>query len=119
MKLYVLFGQRKETYEGQFAPEALDVIDEYSMEDNTEYMDKSLAQQMEKYGDHFEGMAWFPIVIEGDVEVTVRQILLQQYQALSASLIDPTEPEKVTRSSSVTVTTDITPGTIPDDEIRG
>lgn len=117
MRVYVLFGQRVETYDGQYAPEALDVIDEYTVEDNPQYMDQSLAQKLEKHQAEFEGMAWFPLDIEGEVEVTVRQILRQQWTALSATLVDPTPPEKVTRSPSVTVTTDVTPGTIPDDEI--
>jgi hypothetical protein len=43
MKLYVLFGQRHCRYEGEYAPEALAVIDEYGDEDNPEYMQEQLA----------------------------------------------------------------------------
>lgn len=43
MKLYVLFGQRPCRYKGQFAPEALAVADEYTEEDNPDYMREQLA----------------------------------------------------------------------------
>lgn len=38
MKLYVIFGQRKENYEGQYAPEALEVINEYANDDNPTWL---------------------------------------------------------------------------------
>lgn len=119
MRIYVLFGQRKEQYDGQHAPEALDVIDEYSVDSNAGFMDESLANAMRKFGEEFEGIAWFPVEIAGDVEVTLRRILSQQYEALSATLVDPTPPPRDTRNASIKVTTDVTPGQIEDDEIRG
>ena len=45
MDLFVLVGQRKEQYEGQFAPEALAVIDEYGYSDNPDYMRDELQKQ--------------------------------------------------------------------------
>jgi hypothetical protein len=42
MILFVIFGQRKETYPGQYAPEALEVMDEYGMEDNPEWLEGKL-----------------------------------------------------------------------------
>lgn len=38
MDLYILFGQRRERYEGQHAPEALEVIDEYVWEENGQWL---------------------------------------------------------------------------------
>lgn len=38
MILYILIGQRIEDYPGQYAPEALAVIDEYGHSDNPDYM---------------------------------------------------------------------------------
>jgi hypothetical protein len=38
MKLFVLYGQRKERYPGEYAPEALTVIDEAGESDNPQYM---------------------------------------------------------------------------------
>jgi hypothetical protein len=38
VKLYVLFAQRKCRYEGEYAPEALDVCDEFSHGENPDYL---------------------------------------------------------------------------------
>lgn len=38
MNIYVLFGHRKEKYEGEFAPEALAVASQFTMEENPEFM---------------------------------------------------------------------------------
>ena len=38
MKLYILFGHRFESYEGQYAPEALEVVDECTMDENSEWI---------------------------------------------------------------------------------
>lgn len=38
MKLHVLFGQRKERYTGEYAPEALACMSEYDHDDNPEYL---------------------------------------------------------------------------------
>lgn len=36
--IYLLIGQRKVAYPGQYAPEALAVADEYTQDDNPEYL---------------------------------------------------------------------------------
>ena len=38
MKIYVLFGQRHENYPGELAPEALAVIDEFTHDENPQWM---------------------------------------------------------------------------------
>lgn len=38
MKLYVIFAQRKERYEGEYGVEALDVADEYTMDENSDWL---------------------------------------------------------------------------------
>lgn len=38
MKLYLLFGQRENAYPGEYGPELLDAIDEYTDEDNPDYL---------------------------------------------------------------------------------
>lgn len=43
MKVFVLFGQRPCRYEGEYAPEALAVADEWTEEDNPDYMREQLA----------------------------------------------------------------------------
>jgi len=44
MTIFVLFGQRKEDYPGQFAPEALEVISCYGQEENPEFLEEKLAE---------------------------------------------------------------------------
>lgn len=50
MFLYVLFGQRKENYPGQYAPEALEVMDEYAYHENGEWLQEKLLEG-EKTGE--------------------------------------------------------------------
>jgi len=45
MDLFVLIGQRKERYEGEYSPEALAVIDEYGDSENQDYMRDELHKQ--------------------------------------------------------------------------
>jgi hypothetical protein len=42
MKLYVIFGQRHESYEGEFAPEVIDCWDEYAVDGNYEGYEEQL-----------------------------------------------------------------------------
>lgn len=44
MKLYILFGQRKCTYDGQYAPEALAIADEWTMDENPDYIENEKNQ---------------------------------------------------------------------------
>jgi hypothetical protein len=58
VKVYVLFGQRACRYEGEYAPEALAVADEWTDEDNPEYMQEQLAtQQASKEFTHLRVIA--------------------------------------------------------------
>lgn len=47
MDLFVLIGQRKEKYEGEYSPEALAVIDEHGDSENPDYMRDELRKQTE------------------------------------------------------------------------
>lgn len=45
----ILVGQRKEDYEGQYAPEALEVVDGYTDDENPEWIANKLKQaQLDK-----------------------------------------------------------------------
>ena len=47
MKLYVMFGQREESYPGQYGPEALDFIwDEYCVDENPQGFEDACAKAM-------------------------------------------------------------------------
>lgn len=39
MKVYVLFGQRPQRYEGETAPEALECVDEHTMDESPEWLE--------------------------------------------------------------------------------
>lgn len=74
MILYVLFGQRQETYPGQHAPEALDILDEYGYEENGAW----LHMQMESFrvsGD-FIGLRIFEIDLGGEAQDIIRRQLV-------------------------------------------
>jgi hypothetical protein len=46
MKLHVIFGQRKCTYPGEYAPEALDIMDEYGMDENPKWFEERMAEHV-------------------------------------------------------------------------
>lgn len=51
MDLHVLFIQAKESYPGQFAPEAALVIDEYSLAEDPEGFEGQVEAMLASYGD--------------------------------------------------------------------
>lgn len=59
MKIYVLMGQRKERYPGEYAPEALECIHEYGHDDNPEYLAK--AKALYDAEGEFENTAIIPL----------------------------------------------------------
>ena len=71
MKLYVVFAQREERYPGQYAPEAIAVADEYTNEDNPEY----IKNELKKAGDSFIAADIFEVEI-GGAEDAIRTRLL-------------------------------------------
>lgn len=51
MRVHILFGQRKERYAGEYAPEALVVADEFTMDENPEWMEEQVKEH-EKNTDY-------------------------------------------------------------------
>lgn len=74
MKLYIIFGQRIERYPGQYAPEALEVMDEYGMEENGEWLQKKL-EEHRKNAD-FVKVDIFCVELPRGTQAHVRQHLL-------------------------------------------
>lgn len=62
MKLYILFGQRIERYPGEYAPEALEVMDEYGMEESPEYLDDKMKEFSKT--EEFESLAIVPLAVD-------------------------------------------------------
>lgn len=83
MKLYVLMGQRHEQYEGQYAPEALDIIDEYTYDENPKWIfDK---KEIHENTDEFESVAI--ITLEVDTNDIMKR-LRPDTQPLSTKVVD-------------------------------
>lgn len=85
MKLYVMFGQREESYPGQHGPEALDFVwDEYCVDENPDGFEQACKEAEEKAkkdgflrtklivvnvnGDKISKLLNEPPTIEGTVE---------------------------------------------------
>lgn len=54
MKLYVIFAKRKCRYHGEYAPEALEVMDEFAMESSPEWFSEKM--QTHKANSDFENV---------------------------------------------------------------
>jgi len=66
MKLHILFGQRRCSYEGEYAPEALLCWDEYAVDNNPEGYEEDLAKTREKYASEMTSMRVIVVQVDGD-----------------------------------------------------
>ncbi len=82
MKLFVLFGQRKCNYPGEFALEALTCIDENSHTDNLDYLDDEL-RKYELSGE-FDSLKVVELAVS---EKDVRALLYPEHKAIQAEVI--------------------------------
>jgi len=64
MILKVLFGQRIESYEGEYAPEALAIADEYTDDDNPDYLLNELKKCQED--ESFENLIMIEIEVDDE-----------------------------------------------------
>jgi len=76
MKLYVLFAQRVCSYPGEYAPEALEICDEYTMEVNSEWMQKE--EQDIRDNDEFTSCA----VIEVDISSAGLEVIVNRLSGI-------------------------------------
>lgn len=65
MKIYVIIGQRHESYEGQYGVEAFDCADEYTHSDNPEYLDKKLEEY--RNSKEFSAIDMMSIMVDEEV----------------------------------------------------
>ena len=72
MILYVLFGQRKEDYPEQHAPEALEIMDEYAAEQNAEWLE----EKRKEYEETGEFVALRIMEISGIEQADIRSALM-------------------------------------------
>ena len=64
MKLYVIFGQRHESYEGEYAPEVIECWDESAVDDNYEGYEEQL--NIAESNKEFSAVSVVIVKIDGD-----------------------------------------------------
>lgn len=82
MKLFVLFGQRKCTYPGEYAMEALACMDENGQSDNPDYLEGELAKH--EQSREFDRLSIVELAVS---EKDVRRVLYPEQQAIPASVV--------------------------------
>lgn len=87
MVVYILFGQRKESYEGQHAPEALSVMDEYSYDENPNYM-TAQKEEADK-SDEFVSTDIFQVDLGDGAVDALRKHLLEFPRLANATSLNP------------------------------
>ena len=73
MKLHILFGQRKESYEGEFGPEVLTATDEFTLEENPDRWESELETTKRMNADEMQAMREIVVEVDGD---KIRNLLL-------------------------------------------
>lgn len=73
MRLHVLFIQRKESYVGEYAPEARIVWDEFSVEENPEGFEEACAKDLKEVGNDIMAHRVIPVWVD---QAEIRNLLL-------------------------------------------
>lgn len=82
MRLFVLFGQRKCDYPGQYALEALACMDEVGQSDNPDYLESEHTRY--KDSDEFDRLSIVELSVS---ERDIRRVLYPEKQAIAASVV--------------------------------
>lgn len=83
MKLHILFGQRKCSYPGEYAPEALAVHDDNARSDNPDYLDEELEKCKES--DEFTSLEIVTVEVDG---AAIERILAPKHPTLVGKVVD-------------------------------
>lgn len=83
MKLFVIFGQRKERYPGEYAPEALDCIDDVGQSDNPDFLEGKMAEYTKS--NEFESLVVVPLEFSQDA---LMKMLRPSAAAIPAKIVD-------------------------------
>ena len=73
MKIHVLFGQRKEGYEGQYGPEVLAACDEFTVDENPEGWEETEDRALADNMNEMMAMKVIDIEVDGDC---IRKLLI-------------------------------------------
>lgn len=82
MDLYVLIGQRKERYEGEYGMEALAVASDADVDGNPEYMPDQLQEHRDS--DEFDALAIVQLKVSGEA---IRAILYPNAEPVKAVVV--------------------------------
>lgn len=82
MKLYILFGQRKEAYTGQFGIEALHCASEYDMDENPAYLEDQKRELL--LSQDFEALEIVTLEVS---EAEIEAILRPMYKVSPAKIV--------------------------------
>lgn len=82
MKLFVLYGQRKCRYPGEYAMEALACIDEHGQSDNPDYLEGEHGKY-EQSGE-FDRLSIVELAVS---EKDIRGVLYPEQQAIPATVV--------------------------------
>jgi hypothetical protein len=66
MKIHVLFGQRRERYEGEHAPEILCAWDEWSIEENPDGFSEAVELARKEVGEEMVATRVIILDVDGD-----------------------------------------------------
>jgi hypothetical protein len=65
LKLHILFMQRREDYDGEFAPEPLLTWDEYTRDENPEGFANDIEEAKKTFGPDAAGFALVTVIVDG------------------------------------------------------
>jgi hypothetical protein len=123
MKLYALFFQPEESYEGQYAPIVLEVLDEYTVDNmgvDIKIAKRQTEARLTREGDinpDRDRYAWFEIEL-GLVEPEIRKVLMRIATPLTGKVVMPVASTGDRLGThGITVVEGRVPGKIVDDEI--
>lgn len=82
MRLYVLFAQRRESYSGELAPEAIAAVTEFTAEENYELMSGLLDEHKAILGSDVVAINWVSVDVDA---AAIRDRLLPAERPIKAT----------------------------------
>lgn len=89
MKIYILYGQRKQSYEGQYLPELLDAVDDGVLDESPQIMTELRAKHVAS--KEFTGVEWFTLQMPKSALEEIQQRLAGVHPLGCAASMTPTE----------------------------
>jgi hypothetical protein len=125
MDVHVLFAQREERYDGEYAPEALTLVDSFTLEETAleiiekEYIEdwnRRFADESTSFDRVFVAWDWVKVVLDIDPQ-QLRNHLLNPLAVSGHVTLSPSDKAHPSYGG-ITVTPGRAPGRIVDSEIR-